>query len=98
VIHAVGPAYDEWTPEEAEKLLAGCYKKSLEIAEENQLRSIAFPAISTGIFGYPKESAVRVVHRVVDEFKRTAKSVREIRFVLFSSEDLKIYKKEFPSK
>lgn len=59
VIHTVGPVYDE-DPNPA-ALLADAYRNSLRVAEENRLRSIAFPAISTGIFGYPKEEAARVV-------------------------------------
>ncbi len=91
------PVYDEYTPEEAANLLAGCYRRSLEIAEQNHLESVAFPAISTGIFGYPKEEAAKVVHNVVDEFKGRSRSVKEIRFVLFSASDLEVYKKEFAS-
>ena len=95
VIHAVGPDCDIYTPDEAEKLLRSCYETSLKIAEDNGLTSIAFPAISTGIYGYPIEDAVKVVHKVVDEFKPKAKSVREIRFVQFSDKDNDVYKKEF---
>lgn len=100
VIHAVGPDYDNYDdrPDEAERLLAGCYSTSLQLAEDNGVSTIAFPAISTGIFNYPKEEASRIVHKVVDEFKTHAKSVKEIRFVLWSDEDLEIYQREFSSK
>lgn len=97
VIHTVGPVYDDYEPDEAARLLASCYQKSLEVAEKNNLKSIAFPAISTGIFGYPIEDAARVLHNVVDQFKEMAVSVNEIRFVMFSNRDLEVYKKEFAS-
>ena len=96
IIHAVGPIYNNYeTTKEAEDLLKSCYRRSLEIAEEKGLKSIAFPAISTGIFGYPKKDAARAVHEVVEEFKSKAVSVNEIRFILFSKEDLAIYQNEF---
>ncbi|HLD04445.1 MAG TPA: O-acetyl-ADP-ribose deacetylase [Candidatus Nanoarchaeia archaeon] len=66
VIHTVGPVYDE-DPNHA-ALLADAYRNSLRVAEENRLRSIAFPAISTGIFGYPKDEALQVVKSVMDAF------------------------------
>ncbi len=96
VIHAVGPDYDEYDdPKEAEKLLKSAYERSLELAEENKAESVAFPSISTGIYNYPKGDAAKVVHEVVDEFKSKATHVKEIRFVLFSQEDLEVYQEEF---
>lgn len=95
VIQAVGPIFDEDNPEESARLLKGCYETSLQIAEDNHLASIAFPAISTGIFGYDIEDAVKVVHKVVDEFIPKAKFVKEIRFVQFSDHDNDVYKREF---
>lgn len=98
VIHAVGPIYDEYPPEEAARLLESCYRRSLEIAEENHLESIAFPAISTGIFGYPKEEAAQIVYKTVEAFRPLSNSLREVRFVLFSPEDLALYQKVFSVK
>lgn len=67
VIHTVGPIYDE--ERNPEKLLEKAYTNPLKLAEENKLRSIAFPAISTGIFGYPKREAAEVVYRVMRNFR-----------------------------
>lgn len=97
VIHTVGPVYDEHSPEEAAELLASCYRHSLEVAEEHNLKTVAFPAISTGIYGYPKDEAVRVVHKTVDSFLTKSRSLKEVRFVLFSPEDLTTYQREFAS-
>jgi len=80
VIHTLGPVYG--VDEPAEELLAACYRNSLQRAEEQGLRSVAFPAISTGAFGYPLEPAIRVA---VDTVLREAPSleyVRRVRFVL----------------
>lgn len=95
VIHAVGPDYDEWSPAEAAKLLESCYRSSLEIAEEYGLKTIAFPSISTGIFAFPKLEAARIVHVTVSRFLQNVKSLKEVRFVLYSQEDLDIYEREF---
>jgi O-acetyl-ADP-ribose deacetylase (regulator of RNase III) len=63
VIHTVGPVWHGGGNRETEKL-ADCYKNSLQLAVENNCKTIAFPGISTGIFGYPKEDAVKVLHRL----------------------------------
>lgn len=60
IIHTVGPVYRGYSPERAAELLASCYISSLDLAEQKQLRSIAFPGISTGIYGYPLAEATRV--------------------------------------
>jgi O-acetyl-ADP-ribose deacetylase len=86
VIHCLGPIYGSDRPEAA--LLAACYRNALAHAEERGIRSIAFPAISTGIFGYPVEEASRVaLQAVIDEIPRL-KSVRLIRFVFFDQDAL----------
>ncbi len=89
VIHALGPVYGQDRPEE--ELLANCYRNSLALAEENGIESVAFPAISTGVFGYPKEDAAEVALRTVTEEAENLQSVRLIRFVLFGEEDLEVY-------
>lgn len=89
VIHCLGPVYGRDKPEE--ELLANCYKNALQLAEEEGIKSIAFPAISTGAFGYPTESAARVALSTVAEQAEYISSVKLIRFVLFSEQDYKIH-------
>lgn len=89
VIHTLGPVYGQDRPEA--ELLANCYRNSLLVAEERGITSVAFPAISTGIFGYPVEEAAGVSLRAVVEEASKLGSVRLVRFVLFGEEDLKVY-------
>ena len=89
VIHCLGPVYGRDEP--ADKLLADCYRNALRLAEQNQIISIAFPAISTGVFGYPAGEAARIVIKTIAEIIPELKSVKRIRLVLYSSSDLKIY-------
>ena len=91
VIHALGPVYGQDRPED--ELLADCYRNSLALAEENELDSIAFPAISTGVFGYPVEEAARVALGTVVEEAQRLEHVRLIRFVLFGEKDLEVHEK-----
>ena len=90
VIHAVGPVWRGGTRGEGD-LLASCYRRSLEIAAENKLTSIAFPNISTGIYGYPKEKAADVAIASVNRFLEQPSSVQEIIFVCFDAENLALY-------
>ena len=71
--------------------LSDCYKNSLALAEENKIDSIAFPAISTGAFGYPFEQATEIAISTVKEFAKKAGSVKLIRFILFSAKDFECY-------
>ncbi len=89
VIHTLGPVYGKDKPEE--KILADCYRNALELAEKNRIKSIAFPAISTGIFGYPVKEAAQVALRTVLEQMPNLKQVQLIRFVLYSDADLKAH-------
>jgi O-acetyl-ADP-ribose deacetylase len=91
VIHTLGPVYGQDRPED--ELLAYCYRKSLALAEENELDSIAFPAISTGVFGYPIEEAAEVALGTVVEEAQKLEYVRLIRFVLFGEKDLEVHEK-----
>jgi O-acetyl-ADP-ribose deacetylase (regulator of RNase III) len=91
VIHTLGPVYGQDHPEE--ELLAGCYRNALALAEEKGIESIAFPAISTGIFGYPVEEAAGVALGTVREVADSLEHVRLIRFVLHSPSDLETHEK-----
>lgn len=89
VIHCLGPVYGRDEP--SEELLASCYRNALRRAEEKGLRSVAFPAISTGFFGYPMEEAARTaVEAVIGEAPRL-ESVKLVRFVLFAPSDLEVF-------
>jgi O-acetyl-ADP-ribose deacetylase len=92
VIHTVGPMYGQHDGKEAE-LLASCYRTALELAESRKLESIAFPAISTGVYGYPPDEAAKVASQAVLSSLQSLKSIQEIRFVFFSERELKIFKK-----
>ena len=83
VIHAVGPMW-RGREEGEDSLLEGAYRKSLELAEESALVSIAFPSISTGVYGFPVERAAPIAVRTARRFLERAVSVRQILFVLFS--------------
>jgi O-acetyl-ADP-ribose deacetylase len=92
VIHTVGPIYGRHDGREAE-LLAACYKNSLRLAVENSMHSIAFPAISTGAFGYPPAKAAAVASQSIVEFLATDEFIKEVRLVFFSQSDLKTFLK-----
>jgi O-acetyl-ADP-ribose deacetylase len=89
VIHTLGPVYGQDRPEA--ELLARCYRNSLALAEDNGVESIAFPAISTGIFGYPAEEAAEVALQTVREEVEEFERVRLVRFVLFGEKDLEVH-------
>ena len=91
VVHTLGPVYGQDRPEG--ELLASCYRNSLALAEEHGIGSIAFPAISTGIFGYPVEEAARVALGTVSEEAAGLKRVRLIRLVLHSQSDLEAHER-----
>lgn len=82
VIHTVGPKYGQHDGKEVE-LLASCYQTALELAESHKLESIAFPAISTGVYGYPSDEAAKVAWQVIQDMLPKLKSVKEIRMVFF---------------
>lgn len=82
VIHAVGPVYQGGRRGE-EGLLASVYRRALELASENHLSSIAFPAISTGVYGYPMEAAARIAFRTVIDYVNEHPEIKLVQFVLF---------------
>jgi O-acetyl-ADP-ribose deacetylase (regulator of RNase III) len=90
VIHTVGPVWHGGTSGEAE-LLAGAYRASLRLATEKGLKSISFPAISTGAYGYPLEPSARVALQTVIDFMSQNKSLEEMAFVLYDSATYQIY-------
>ena len=93
IIHTVGPIYGRENGLE-EKLLTNCYHNSLRVAKDHDIKTIAFPAIATGIYGYPMEDAARVAIQTVKSFFELHDCFEEVIFVLFHDEDLKVYKKE----
>jgi O-acetyl-ADP-ribose deacetylase (regulator of RNase III) len=90
VIHTVGPVYGESGGRDAE-LLAAAHRQSLELARSLELRTVAFPAISTGIFGYPVTEAAPVALRAVAEALVDLPELELVRFCLFSESDLEVY-------
>ena len=88
IIHALGPRYGIDKPENM--LLKKTYQNCIKVAEENRIKSIAFPSISTGIFGYPiKEASIIAINTVIEEISKI--SIELVRFVLFSEEDYEVY-------
>ena len=90
VIHAVGPRYSE-SPKDAE-LLSSAYQRSLELCTQNQIDSIAFPSISTGIYGYPVKEASRIALKTVIDYLKEHPEMKRVRFVLFDSRTFEAYK------
>jgi len=90
VIHGVGPVYQVGSKGEAE-LLASVYAESLAIASEKGIKSIAFPSISTGVYGYPIDEAASIALKTVIEFLKKDTVVKLVRFNLFSDGDLSVY-------
>ena len=90
VIHTVGPVWGEHGGREAE-LLAACYRNSLALAAEHGLTSVAFPAVSTGVYGYPPDKAAAVSSRAVAEFLDADTSFGEVRLVFFSPRHAEVF-------
>ena len=89
VIHTVGPVY-RGTPRDRE-LLSACYRSSIELAVRGRLATVAFPAISCGVYGYPIEEACPVAVDTILQLLETYPSVRQVIFVLFSADHLRVY-------
>ncbi|OKL63079.1 hypothetical protein UA08_01499 [Talaromyces atroroseus] len=99
VIHTVGPIYDGYQPDESEKHLRSCYRRSLELAMEHGQRSIAFSAISTGVYGYPNNAAAKAAIDEVAKFLREDENVSKFERVIFCSfmpADVRAYERFLP--
>jgi O-acetyl-ADP-ribose deacetylase (regulator of RNase III) len=90
IIHTVGPIYGQHDGKEAE-LLANCYHNSLTLAVEKNLTSVAFPAISTGVFGYPQAEAAKVASKTIENFLSTDHQLKEVRLVFFQERDARVF-------
>lgn len=86
VIHTVGPVWNGGKNKEAEKL-ANCYKNSLKLAVENSCKTIAFPAISTGVYGYPLQEAAKIAIHTTLEFLNSNDTIEKVIFVCFNEEN-----------
>ena len=92
MIHTVGPIYFENTPSEAEALLTSCYENSLKLAKEKDLKTIAFPLISAGVYGYPQKDAIRVA---IETMKLHQDDFDEMTLVLFGEREFGFAKEEY---
>ncbi|HMG68846.1 MAG TPA: macro domain-containing protein, partial [Chitinophagaceae bacterium] len=90
VIHTVGPVWNDGNRNEAEKL-AACYINSLRLAVEHKIKTISFPNISTGIYGYPKKEAAEIALKTVCKFLEMDMSVEKLIFVCFDRDNFNLY-------
>lgn len=91
VIHTVGPVWHGGNSGESEKL-ASSYRKSLEVAVENGIKTIAFPNISTGVYGYPKNEAAKIATQTVISFLERNHEIEQVIFCIFDDENFEIYR------
>ena len=92
VIHAVGPVWNNGTENE-ETLLAMCYQNSLQLAVENDIKTIAFPCISTGAYRFPFDKAAGIALHTIDQFLQHHSSIEKVYLVVFGERDVKNYEK-----
>ncbi|NOZ12595.1 MAG: macro domain-containing protein [Acidobacteria bacterium] len=93
IIHTVGPVYHSRKPKESALLLASCYRESLLLAQKHKIESIAFPSISTGIYGYPIKEAAKVALAAIINFLKIHEKPQTVTLALFSDADLDTYLK-----
>lgn len=100
VIHAVGPIWNRYTPEEADRLLASAVHSSLQRADELGIATVAFPAISSGIFGFPKDRCAKVMVGAIESYfaEHPQSSVKEVRVVLIDTRTIEAFQTEFASR
>jgi O-acetyl-ADP-ribose deacetylase (regulator of RNase III) len=91
VIHTVGPVFNAKDKEKSRELLTRCYQNSLKLALEHKVKTIAFPAISCGVYGYPIEAACKVAVDTTCDFLKNNRVLEKVMFILFSSQDKKVY-------
>ena len=91
VIHTVGPIYGQEQEREAE-LLAACYQNSLLLALQHGASSVAFPAISTGVYGYPKQEAAQIASTTIKDFLTADKQIQQVRLVFFQPADARVFR------
>lgn len=91
VIHTVGPVWRGGDNNESE-LLRSCYLKSLTLADQHKIETIAFPNISTGVYGYPKSEAAQIAIKAVNDYLLAGSKIKKIIFCVFNNENYKIYK------
>jgi O-acetyl-ADP-ribose deacetylase len=94
IIHAVGPVWNNGVGNE-EKLLAMCYESSLHLAIENDIKTIAFPCISTGAYRFPFDKATAIALQTIDAFLEKDQSIEQVVLVVFGEKDLKQYQRVF---
>ncbi len=92
VIHTVGPVFGGGGKEKADQL-AACYRNSLALAGKKGLKTVTFPAISTGIYGYPLDQAAQVCSKAIQDFLASEVTVQEVRLVFFSQRDADLFLK-----
>ena len=91
VIHTVGPIYGHQPEREAE-LLGACYQNSLLLARRHAVSSIAFPSISTGVYGYPKPEAAKIASATIKRFLAADQNIQEVRLVFFQPQDARVFR------
>jgi len=94
VIHTVGPIWHGGEKNE-ERFLANCYKNSLRLASENNIKSIAFPSISTGVYGYPIEQASSIALKEINNYLKEHQAIEKVKIVCFGKEDLNTYQETY---
>jgi O-acetyl-ADP-ribose deacetylase len=94
VIHAVGPVWNNGTENE-ENLLASCYENSLQLAVENNVKTIAFPCISTGAYRFPFDKACMIALQTIDTFLAKNESIEKVYLVVFGEKDFRNYERNF---
>ncbi len=97
IIHTVGPVYNVQGAEKSKQLLTICYENCFKLAEIHEIKAIAFPAISCGVYGYPMEEACKIALNTANDALKKQTTLEKIIFVLFSDKALNIYNNRYKS-